>query len=62
MLIIDGTELSGREPCPEQNVRHSRLSRLTSSYDAAPQMPTESSQYIGASARIQVVSSSNRGP
>ena len=31
MLIIDGTELSGREPWPEQNVRHSRLSRLTSS-------------------------------
>ena len=57
-LIIDGTELSGREPLPEQNVCQSRLIRVTSACDAAPQMPMLSSQYIGALARIHAVSSS----
>ena len=52
MLIIDGTELSGRDPSPEQNVCQSREADDTCSWDARPQMPVSSSQYTGAFARI----------
>jgi hypothetical protein len=52
VLIIDGTELSGATPSPSRTRRCSRLIRVTSSWDAAPQMPGASSQYKGASARI----------
>jgi hypothetical protein len=44
MLIMLGTELSGRDPSPEQNVSQSREARLTCSWAARPQIPVASSQ------------------
>ena len=44
MLIMLGTELSGREPWPEQNVCQSLAAMRTASCDASPQMPVASSQ------------------
>ncbi|MCI3950492.1 MAG: hypothetical protein K0R11_2426 [Acidimicrobiales bacterium] len=44
MLIIEGTELSGRDPWPEQNVCQSLEAVDTCSCDARPQIPSSSSQ------------------
>ncbi len=59
-LRVVEPQRSGGDPLPEQNVRLSRLIVTMSSSTAVPQMPTVSSLYIGASARIQDVNSSNR--